>query len=228
MKKRIFYTEIAYLVGLLFLAIGTAFMERANIGLSMVIAPAYILHLKISPYLPFFSFGMASYLLQALLLLTMMLLMRKAKLSFLFSFVTAVLYGFVLDGTILLFSFLPAANSWILKAVFYTVGIIISAMGLSFLFRTYISPEAYDLFVREMSVAFHIRIHRFKTFYDCISCLLAILLSLIFFGFPNLCGVGIGTVICAFLNGTLIRLWSLFFEKFFDFKEALPNFKKYF
>ena len=46
MKKRIFYTELAYFLGLLILAVGTAFMERANFGVSMVVAPAYLLHLN--------------------------------------------------------------------------------------------------------------------------------------------------------------------------------------
>lgn len=228
LKKRVFYTEIAYICGLILLAVGTSLMERAELGLSMVVAPAYVLHLKIAPYLPFFSFGMASYLLQALLLGAMMLILRRAKLSFLFSFITAVLYGFILDGTIALFAFLPEADAWYAKALFYAVGLVISAMGLSFLFRTYISPEAYDLFVRETSSAFHVRLHRFKTCYDCVSCLVAIALSLLFFGFPPLRGVGIGTVICAFLNGTLIRLWSVSFEKLFTYEDALPKLKRFF
>lgn len=53
MKKSMFYMEVAYALGLLALAFGTAMMEKANFGLSMVVAPAYILHLKISEYLLF-------------------------------------------------------------------------------------------------------------------------------------------------------------------------------
>ena len=43
MKKRLFYTELAYLFGILAIALGTAFMERADFGMSMVVAPAYVL-----------------------------------------------------------------------------------------------------------------------------------------------------------------------------------------
>ena len=39
-------TELAYVLGLVILAFGTALMERANFGMSMVVAPAYLLHLK--------------------------------------------------------------------------------------------------------------------------------------------------------------------------------------
>ena len=39
--RRTFYTEAAYFIGLIMLALGTAFMERADFGMSMVVAPAY-------------------------------------------------------------------------------------------------------------------------------------------------------------------------------------------
>ncbi len=228
MKKRIIHAEVAYLLGLFLLAIGTAIMERTNLGLSMVVAPAYILHLKISAYLPFFSFGMAGYTLQALLLAVMMLLLRKAKISYLFSFVTAVLYGLILDAALALYALIPMMDALWLRVILYALGLIISAMGIAFLFRTYIPPEAYDLFVKEVSAARHIRLDKFKTCYDCTSCLIAILLSFLFFGFPEFRGIGVGTVVCAFLNGSLIHLWSLFYEKTFIFKEAFPRLKNSF
>ena len=67
-EKRVIYSELAYFFGILVLALGTALMERADFGISMVVAPAYILHLKLSEYLPFFSFGVAEYVFQAVLL----------------------------------------------------------------------------------------------------------------------------------------------------------------
>lgn len=59
--KRVFYCEIAYVAGIIVLALGTAFMERSDFGMSMVVAPAYLIHLKVSQFLPFFSFGMSEY-----------------------------------------------------------------------------------------------------------------------------------------------------------------------
>ena len=98
--KRIFYTELAYVFGLVALAAGTALMEAADFGMSMVVAPAYLIHLKLSRTLPFFSFGMAEYTLQAFILALMCIALRRIKLSYLFSFVTAVIYGFLLDGAL--------------------------------------------------------------------------------------------------------------------------------
>ena len=107
MKRKVFYTEAAYIVGLVLLALSAALMERADFGVSMVVAPAYLLHLKVSQFLPFFSFGMAEYTLQAMLLLVMVVVLRKFKVSYLFSFVTAVLYGFILDFMMLCVSYIP-------------------------------------------------------------------------------------------------------------------------
>ena len=69
-------------------------MEKADFGVSMVVAPAYLLYRWLSPAWSFVTFGMAEYCLQAVLLLAMCLLLRRFRVSYLFSFVTAVVYGY--------------------------------------------------------------------------------------------------------------------------------------
>lgn len=221
MKKRVFYTEIAYILGLLALAFGTALMERADFGVSMVVAPAYLLHLKISEFLPFFSFGMAEYTLQAVVLFIMMLLLRRAKLSYFFSFVTAVIYGFMLDGAIAVITYIPSLAVGA-RLVFYIIGMLICSLGVSLLFHTYISPEAYELFVKELSAKFRIDIHKFKTAYDCASCLIGILLSFVFFGLWQFEGVRLGTILCALVNGSIIRFCTKILERNWKFEDRFP------
>ena len=170
MKKRVFYTELAYVLGIIILAFGTALMERADFGISMVVAPAYLLHLKISQVLPFFSFGMAEYTLQAVILIIMIIILRKFKISYLFSFVTAVLYGLALDGAMMALALLSIEH-FAVRLVTYIAGMVICAISISLFFHTYISPEAYELFVKEVSAKFGISINKFKTAYDCVSCL---------------------------------------------------------
>lgn len=226
MKKRAFYTEAAYFTGLIILAIGTAFMETANLGLSMVVAPAYILHLKISEFLPFFTFGMAGYTFQAILLVLLMCVLKKFRLSFLFSFVTAVIYGFMLDGAMVLVSPI-SANGMVARIALYALGMVMGAAGIAFIFHTYIAPEVYELTVKEIAVKYSFKVPKVKTAYDCISCLLAVVLSFIFFGFGHFEGVKIGTIICAFVNGGLIGFFSKLYEKLWIFRDRL-NLRKYF
>ena len=224
--KKTFYTELAYVLGLIFVALGVAFMEKPDFGVSMVVAPAYILHLKISETYSFFTFGMAEYTLQAVLLIIMALVVRRFKLSYLFSFVTAVIYGFILDLCMLLVSYVPMENM-ALRITYYTLGMVLCAIGIALFFHTYIAPEVYELFVKEVSSKYGVEIHRFKTGYDICSCLIGVILSFIFFGFGVFRGVKWGTIICALINGTLIGLCSKFLEQRFEFKDGL-GLRKYF
>ena len=97
MKKPVFYTEIAFFIGLTLLAFGTALTAYGNIGISMVVAPAYILHLFLSQFLPWFSFGIAEYVFQAFVLLVLVVLLRRPKWSYLLSFGATLFYGTALD-----------------------------------------------------------------------------------------------------------------------------------
>ena len=221
MKKKIFYTEAAYIVGLLLLALGTALMERADFGMSMVVAPAYLLHLKLSPVWPVFTFGMAEYVFQAVLLALMCLVLRSFRPGWLFSFATAVIYGLLLDTVIYMVGQFPAPTM-VGRCVCYVLGLVICAAGVSMLFHTYIAPEVYELCVKTLSERYGWDIHRTKTVYDCASCLLGVVLSFAFFGFGVFEGVKLGTILCALVNGATIGVCSRFLEKHFDFVDAKP------
>jgi uncharacterized membrane protein YczE len=220
MKKRVFYTEAAYLIGIIALALGTAFMEKADFGVSMVVAPAYLLYLKLSLVFPFVTFGMAEYTLQAFLLIVLSFVLRRFRVSYLFSFVTAVLYGFTLDGCMAWVALIPA-DAIVVRLFLFFSGMLVCAAGVSLLFHTYIAPEVYELAVKEISAKFGFNIVRVKTLYDCASCLMALLLSFTFFGLWHFEGVKLGTIFCALVNGTIIGLFSRCFERFFDFRDGL-------
>jgi len=217
-EKRVFYCEFAYVVGIIVLAIGNAFMERADFGMSMVVAPAYIIHLKVSQFLPFFSFGTSGYVFQALLLTILALITRKIKKSYFLSFATAYIYGVVVDiviSIVALFSF----EGIVWRIVLYIAGMAICSTGVAFLFHTYFPPEAYELFVKEISQKFNKTIGKTKTAYDCCSCVFGVILSLCFFG--TFVGVKWGTIVCALINGWLIGRASRILERIFVFKDIL-------
>lgn len=220
MKKIQNFAEIAYVLGLVILALGVTLMEKANLGMSMVVAPAYIISLKVS----FLTFGMAEYTLQAVLLVFVCLLLRQFKLFYCFSFVTAVIYGVILDKWIWLLRDM-AAYTLSARIILYLIGMLLCSIGISMLFHTYFAPEVYELFVKEVSKKYHRNINKFKIIYDCTSCAVAVVMSFLFFN--HLRGVGIGTVICSFVNGVLIGQCSKFFERYIDFSPKFP-FVKYF
>lgn len=218
MKKITFYSELAYLVGLMLTAIGNSLMTQANFGLSMVVAPSYLLHLKVSEWLPFYSFGMSGYVFQGLLVLLTALIMKRFRLSYLFSFVTAFIFGNMLDLALIPASMIPA-DSLAVRILMMIIGLFVVTAGVSLLFNTYISPEAYELLVKEVSRKTGIDTGKMKIIYDLSSLVLSLLLSVLFFGLPDLVGIGIGTLVSAVFNGILIAAYLKFYRKFFDFKD---------
>lgn len=194
MQKKVFYTEFSYVLGLVIMAFAAAFTEKADFGMSMVVAPAYIIHLKLSQIWPWFSFGVAEYFFQGVLVLVTVFIMRKFKPSYLFSFVTAVLYGTLLDAAMSLIAALPE-DTFLLCSVWYLLGMVLCSLAVSLFFHTYLSPEAYELIVKELAEKFGWNINKVKTAYDCFSTLLGIILSFAFFGFGVFRGVKLGTVL---------------------------------
>lgn len=223
--KKTFYTELAYIVGIIVLALGTAFMERANFGMSMVVAPAYLVYLKVSQYYSWFTFGMAEYCFQALLIIVLSITLVRFKKKYLFSFVTAFIYGNILDLLMKIVGMIPEGG-YVQRIVFYLTGLIICAIGVAFLFHTYITPEAYELFVMEIAEKYNKDIHITKTIYDCCSCFLAIIMSFTFYGFLRFEGVKIGTIVCAIINGWLIGRVSAFLNSVFEFKDIIGSKEK--
>lgn len=218
MKKPVFHTELAYLFGLFMLAWGTALTAWGGYGISMVVAPAYVLHMALSQHLPWFSFGIAEYVLQALVLGIMMLLLRKFKFSYLLSFAAALIYGVMLDSGMALFGkILPAEPVEWQQMLAYFGGDMAVCAGIALVLRSYLPPEVYELFVKEVAPKAGLKFHIFKIIYDCTSLVLAIILSFALCG--GLQHIGIGTVCCAFINGMLIKLFSNLYDHAFVFKD---------
>ena len=216
MQKRIFYTEGAYTVGMVLLALGTALTAHGGFGMSMVVAPAYVLHLKLSQTYDWFSFGMAEYLLQILILVLMMLLLRRIRPVYLLSIVSAVVYGFLLDGAMALAGLLPPLNVWG-RLGLYSLGILICTAALSLLFNSYLPPAAYEMLVKQLSRRFGWKLTWVKTAYDLCSLALGAVLSVLSLG--SIRGIGIGTVVCALIYGFLISLFSGVFARLWQFQD---------
>ncbi len=199
-------------------------MERADFGMSMVVAPAYLLHLEVAKFLPFFTFGLAEDVFQAFLLVLMCLILRRFRASYLFSFVTAVLYGMVLDGAVALVHLIP--HTLVARLCMYVGGMTLTSAGVAFFCRTYIAPEVYELFVETVSRKFKMSFHHFKTIYDVISCAVSVAMSFAFFGFGQFVGVGWGTIVCALVNGTLIGWFTRLYDRLWRYEELFPKLRR--
>ena len=111
--------------------------------------------------------------------------------------------------------------------VWFVLGTVLCSFAVSLFFHTYLSPEAYELIVKEIAGKFRLNINTVKTVYDCLSTVLGIAMSFVFFGFGVFEGVKLGTILCALINGFLIGRFTKLLERYFVFENRFP-WKSYF
>ena len=89
-------SEAAYFPTILLIAFSVALTASADFGVSMIVAPAYILSLKFS----FLSFGVAEYIVQGLLFAVLCLMLKKIKIVYFVSFLLLSyhLFDYGLEG----------------------------------------------------------------------------------------------------------------------------------
>lgn len=213
--------EAAWLLGIIFCALGVCLLTKAGFGLSMVSAAAYILHLKVVQFLPFFSQGMSEYVFQAVLLLILCLAIQRFNWRYLLSFASAVIFGFVLDGWYLIFGSNAVYTVFWVRVLSFVLGELFTAIAIAFFFRTGWPLEIYKLFCTELARRYGWNMNRVKQYYDIAMLTLSVLLALILN--HNLQGLGAATVIITVVNAPLITLFGKLLDKLFAFEPLLPR-----
>ncbi|MDD6995423.1 MAG: DUF6198 family protein [Candidatus Borkfalkiaceae bacterium] len=219
--------EAAYVLGVAFLALAVAMCAAADFGVSMIVAPAYILSLKVS----FLSFGRAEYLVQAVLFIALCIVLKKVRFSYFFAFFTCIFYGAALDLIRLIpFFSQSAAGAAALPAriALFIGGMALTSFSVMLSVKTYLYPQVYDFFVKQISKKFSKPLSRIKTAFDASFLLLSCALSFALFGFGNFKGIGWGTLIITACNGPLIGLFGKLFDKYVEITPIFPRFSRYF
>lgn len=221
-KKIKLPSEVVYFMGIVLLALAVAMLTAADFGVSMVVAPAYLLSLKVD----FLTFGQAEYVVQAIVFILLCVILKKFKPIYLFSFMTCLIYGAVLDLWRLLPAFNPAitppgSNPMWQRIVMFIIGVILTSFSVALFYKTYLYPQVYDFFVKAVAEKYNLKVYIFKTCGDIAMLILSGCLTFWFFG--EIKGINFGTLIMAFVNGAIIGFFSKIFDKYFEFS---PIFKK--
>ncbi len=226
-KKITLNSEAVYFAAIILLALSVAMLTTADFGISMIVAPAYLLSLKVS----FLSFGQAEYVIQAGIFVLLCLIVRKFKPIFLTSFLTCLIYGLVLD----LWQMIPFFNValtppeslelWV-RIVLFIAGFALTGFSVALFFKTYLYPQVYDFSVKCIVARYHFKSLIVKTSVDFIMLGSALVMTFCFFG--HLEGIDWGTLVMAVLNGTIIDLYSKLLDRCFVFKPGLTKFASLF
>lgn len=223
-------SELLWLFGIIFVALGVAICNKANLGVSMIAAPAFVIYEAVSPVFGGFSVGMTEYIIQGLMLIVMCLIVRKFNWRYLLAFAVAVLYGYVLDFFLWLVGGLTVDVIW-LRWVMLIVGDLITGFGVACFFRTYMPLEVYELFVAEVASAFKISISKVKSAFDITLLVISVVLAFLLFGdfdvktigYNSFHNIGLGTLVTTIINAPIISFMGKIIDKVF---EATPRFVK--
>ena len=229
MKKRInIYSEFVCILGLVILSFSVAMIASADFGVSMIVAPAYIFSQKFT----FLTFGQSEYVIQAILFILMCIIMKKFRVMYLVSFATCLVYGLILDGwraVIPMFNpdvTTPGSMSMPIRIIFLVVGMLLTAISVAMLFRTYIYPQVYDFFVKAVSSVKNVDRTTLKRIFDLCCFILACIMTLVFF--KDFVGIGWGTVVMTLFNGLLIGKAGDLFDYMFEVKPLFPKIEEKF
>ena len=151
--------ELSLLLALAIIALSVALVIKADFGMTVVQAPVYVLSLA----LPFVSIGVWEYIVQGLIMVLMIAIVIRVKVSYLLSFAAAVIYGLMLDFVNWLLAGVQRNSSG--RGYSFQGGIYCSASPSPY-FSLQGAPHAYDIFVREVAAYKKITIPKLKWIFD--------------------------------------------------------------
>ncbi len=228
LKKIKFYSESAYVIALIGLTFAVALLAAADFGVSTIVAPAYIVSLKFS----IFTFGEWNYIIQGFLFIAFCIAIKKFRLTYLISFITCVIYGYILDFWRWVVPVLnprvaePGSMDLWIRLVMFVLGELLTAFSVMLFFKSYIYPQVCDLFVKGIATKYSLNQTKFKRIFDLACLTTALVLAFIFF--KKFVGIGWGTVVIAVVNSFLIGFFSRLYDKYIETVVLIPKFEKIF
>ena len=236
MKKLPRASELLWLMGILFVALGVAFCSKANLGVSMIAAPAFVIQEAVVSLWSGFSVGVVEYLAQGIVLVILCLCVRRFNWRYLLAFLVAVIYGYTMNFFLWILGGVTFDAAW-MRWVMLLVGDIFVAFGVACFFHTYMPLQVFELFVAELADRYHLNIHRVKTVFDLSLLVLSVSLALLLFGdvrtfdwssvgYNSFHSIGLGTLVTTFINSPLISLMSRGIKRFVNDSARFPKLEK--
>jgi uncharacterized membrane protein YczE len=233
MKKLSRSSELLWLLGILFVALGVALCSKADLGVSMIAAPTFVIQEAVSPLWSGFSVGVVEYLVQGMVLIILCITVRRFNWRYLLAFAVAVIYGYTMNFFLWILGGVSLDAAW-LRWVMLLVGDVLVAFGVACFFHTYMPLQVFELFVAELADRYKLNIHRVKTVFDLTLLALSVSLALILFGdigsfdwgsvgYSSFHSIGLGTLVTTAINSPLISLMSRLIKRICDPSARFPK-----
>ncbi len=235
MKKVQKSSELLWLMGIVFVALGVAICSKADLGVSMIAAPAFVVYEAIAPLWGGFSVGMTEYMIQGIMLLLLCAVIRRFRWQYLLAFAVAVVYGYTLNFFLWILGGISFQAVW-LRWGMLIVGDAITAFGVACFFSTYMPLQVYELFVAELARRFGLNLNKTKWTFDITLLVISITLALVLFGdaasfawgsigYSSFHCIGLGTLVTTAINSPLIALMRRVIQSCFADAPCFPRLK---
>lgn len=227
--------ELMWVLGIFLVALGVTMSKKADLGVSMIAAPTFIVYEAIRP-LWAVSVGTVEYLVQGAILLIMCAVVQRVNWRYLLAFAVAVIYGYVMDMWMLVFKNVEISETY-LKWIMLIAGDVMTAAGVACFFRTYMPLQVHELFVAELSDRYSLKINRVKLVFDLTFLVLSVVLALTIFRDANTFdwkniastsyhSLGLGTIVTTLINAPIIAVIGKGLDKVFDYTPLFPKLEK--
>ena len=199
-RKDLFKRYILFVISLFFIGFGISLTKHAGLGTSTVSSTANVMSIRF----PVLTFGTWTILSNLFFFLgQVVVLRRKFRPVQLLQVPLAFLFGFFTDLGLWLAEFFPNNAFW-LQLILVVAGNFVLAFGIVLSITANVLLNAPEGFVKALSDTLQQPFSEIKLIFDIIWVAIAACLSFLFF--QALRGVGLGTILGAFLVG--------FFTKF--------------
>lgn len=236
MKKLQKSSELLWLFGIIFVALGVTICSKADLGVSMIAAPAFVIHEALAPLWQTLSVGVTEYIIQGILLVILCIAVRRFNWRYLLAFAVAVIYGYVLDLFLWIFSGITFDAIW-LRWVMLLVGDAVTAFGVACFFRTYMPLQVYELFVAEVADRFGFSLSKTKFCFDMSLLSLSLVLAFTLFGdvksfdfttvwYQSFHSIGLGTLVTTAINSPIIAFMGKQIDRIFGTEAAFLRVEK--
>ena len=233
MKKLNRSSELLWALGILFVALGVSVCSKADLGVSMIAAPAFIVHEFLSQWFGWLTVGVVEYVIQGFMLVLLCVIIGRFRWKYLLAFAVAVIYGYTLDLCMWLLGGFQVTAVW-QRWITLIVGDIITAFGVACFFRTYLPLQVYELFVAELAHRFRLNINKTKGVYDIVLLVISILLAVFLFGDlatfdwsaitkTSFHCIGLGTIVTTIINAPIITLMGRLIDRLFTNTPCFPK-----
>lgn len=186
-------------LGIVINSFGIAFITEGSLGTSPISSVPYVISLRFEDW----SFGTVTFIMNMIFILVQIILLRREfKPIQLLQILANLLFSVCIDiSTSLLWWFQPSFIP--LQILSVLLGCLILALGIAI----EVAPNAVVVpgegIVRAITRVTKIRFGTVKICFDVSLVVIALVLSIVFFG--GIRGLGLGTIICALIVGWLVN-----------------------